>query len=130
MSNLPRILRKDSRFIPRRSRILVSAATHEPRWRACKIRQDARMSDGASKPWWRDWRGLPPFMRRQRAAVLSVGDVWAWRVGWPAFLLAGIVIWRIADDSLLLLIGVFSVVIQWAKLTGSQRRQILGRSRS
>ena len=83
----------------------------------------------ADRPWWLQWRGLPPSTERRIAEperAYTRGEVWLMRLGVPVTLVLAVGLGLAFG----LWGGIGSVIfvpVQWFRMTPHQRRQVLGR---
>jgi len=76
------------------------------------------------RPWWRDWRGMPPSWDRRRTDPLGPVRVWVIRMIWLTLLVGGAIGmaqgWSIGPSWLAMFVAVIALT------PAPQRRQILG----
>lgn len=79
----------------------------------------------AQKPWWRDWRQLPPGSRSP-ASMMAPSEVWIVRAGLVLFVAAAVAVVAferaLSAAALLLIVPVAAL----ARMPRHQRRQLLG----
>ncbi len=82
------------------------------------------MSDPDSRPWWRDWRQLPPGSRDGGIHPMSGAEVALARLSLVLFACVGIVLLFVTDSTAAPLLLIAMPVAGVMKLPRHQRRQL------